>query len=100
MKSTETDGVLVCYPTGRIDITNADAFEQELNAALAEHPGAKLVLDAGELEYISSAGLRAIKRLRIAMKDRNGSPIVLRGVRPDIMEVFEMTGFSAMLQFE
>ena len=35
MKSIETDGVLVCYPTGRIDSTNAAAFEQELTQALA-----------------------------------------------------------------
>ena len=49
MKSIETDGVLVCYPTGRIDSSNAAAFEQELTEALAEHPGAALVL-SGILE--------------------------------------------------
>ncbi len=33
MKLIETDGKLICCPTGRIDITNAAAFEQELTQA-------------------------------------------------------------------
>ena len=79
MKSIESGGVLVCYPVGRIDSTNADAFEQELNQALAEHPGAALVLDAEGLDYISSAGLRVLLRRRQAAGEltvRNASPAV------------------------
>ena len=95
MKSTETDGVLVCYPTGRIDITNADAFEQELNAALAEHPGAKLVLDAGELEYISSAGLRVLLRQRQAV-----GQLTLRNVSQAVYDILDVTGFTSMLKVE
>ncbi len=95
MKSIETDGVLVCYTTGCIDITNADAFEQELNAALAEHPGAKLVLDAGELEYISSAGLRVLLRQRQAAGE-----LTVRNVSQAVYEIFDVTGFTAMLKVE
>ena len=50
MKSIETDGRLICYPTGRIDSTNAAAFEQELTQAQAAHPGLALVLDAEKLD--------------------------------------------------
>ena len=64
MKSIETDGRLICYPTGRIDSTNAAAFEQELTRAQAEHPGLALVLDAEGLDYLSSAGLRILLRQR------------------------------------
>ena len=95
MKSTETDGVLVCYPTGRIDITNAAGFEQELNAALAEHPGAKLVLDAGELEYISSAGLRVLLRQRHAAGE-----FTLRNVSQAVYDILDVTGFTSMLKVE
>ncbi len=95
MKSPETDGVLVCYPTGRIDITNADAFEQELNAALAEPPGAKLVLDAGELEYISSAGLRVLLRQRKAAGE-----LTLRNVPQAVYEILDTTGFNSVLKVE
>ena len=35
-----------------------------------------------------------------AMVRKNGGTIKLRGVQEDVMEVFEMTGFAAMLEFE
>ena len=95
MKSIETDGVLVCYPTGRIDSTNAAAFEQELTQALAEHPGAALVLDAEGLEYISSAGLRVLLRQRQAAGE-----LTVRNVSPAVYEIFDVTGFTAMLKVE
>ena len=95
MKSIETDGVLVCYPTGRIDSTNAAAFEQKLTQALAEHPGATLVLDAERLEYISSAGLRVLLRQRQAAGE-----LTVRNVSPEVYEIFDVTGFTAMLKVE
>ena len=95
MKSIETDGVLVCYPTGRIDSTNAAAFEHELNQALSEHPGARLILDAEGLDYISSAGLRVLLRRRQAAGE-----LTVRGVSPALYEIFDVTGFTAMLNVE
>jgi anti-sigma B factor antagonist len=52
-----------------------------------------------ELDYIASAGLRALKRLRGDVR-KNGGTLTLRNVQEDVMEVFEMTGFAAMLNFE
>ena len=52
-----------------------------------------------QLEYISSAGLRALKRLHMEMKKKGGS-LVLTNVRKMVMEVFEMTGFAGLLMFE
>ena len=95
MKSIETDGVLVCYPTGRIDSTNAAAFERELTQALTEHPGAALVLDAEGLEYISSAGLRVLLRQRQAAGE-----LTVRNVSQAVYEIFDVTGFTAMLKVE
>ena len=51
------------------------------------------------MEYVSSAGLRTLKRLHMAMKKKNGS-LVLTNVRKMVMEVFEMTGFAGLLKFE
>ena len=95
MKSIETDGALVCYPTGRIDSSNAAAFEQELTEAMAAHPGAALVLDAEGLEYISSAGLRVLLRQRQAAGE-----LTVRNVSPEVYEIFDVTGFTAMLKVE
>ena len=52
-----------------------------------------------ELDYIASAGLRALKRLRSDVS-ANGGTLVLRGVQSNVMELFEMTGFAVMFTFE
>ena len=40
-----------------------------------------------------------MKRLRKMVRD-NGGSLTLRGVQDDVMDVFELTGFAAMLNFE
>ena len=82
---------------GRLDVMAARNAEQAFAAACDE--ATDIVLDMTELDYIASAGLRTLKRLRDAVKE-NGGTLVLRGVNDSIMEVFEMTGFAAMLMFE
>ncbi len=95
MKSIETDGELVCFPTGRIDSTNAAAFEQELTRAQAEHPDLTLVLDAEGLDYISSAGLRVLLRQR-----KVAGELTVRNVSPALYDIFDVTGFTDMLKVE
>lgn len=82
---------------GRLDVKAA----REAEAAFAEAAGAArdVVLDMSELDYIASAGLRALKRLRSDVRG-NGGDLVLRNVQEDVLEVFEMTGFAAMLNIE
>lgn len=50
--------------SGRIDSANASKVEEDILARLSGHAGEEVVLDAGDLLYISSAGLRVILRLR------------------------------------
>lgn len=82
---------------GRLDVKAA----KEAEAAFTEAAAAakNVVLDLSELDYIASAGLRALKRLR-GLVDENGGTLVLRNVQDNVMEVFEMTGFALMLTFE
>ena len=82
---------------GRLDVKAARDAEDAFAEAAAS--AKNVVLDMSELDYIASAGLRALKRLRGAVRD-NGGTLTLRGVQDDVMEVFEMTGFAAMLTFE
>jgi len=82
---------------GRLDVKaakDADAAFMEA-AATAKN----VLLDMTELDYIASAGLRTLKRLRGEVR-KNGGTLKLRGVKDEVMEVFEMTGFAAMLEFE
>lgn len=82
---------------GRLDVKAA----KEVDAAFAEAAQAapNIVLDLTELDYIASAGLRALKRLRSAVRANSGT-LTVRGVQESVMEVLEMTGFAAMLTFE
>jgi anti-anti-sigma factor len=50
------------------------------------------------LDYVSSAGLRVIKRLHMSMKKKDGE-LQLKNVDKMVMEVFEMTGFAGLLKF-
>jgi len=82
---------------GRLDVKAAREAEEAFAEAASAAPN--VVLDLEELDYIASAGLRALKRLRGDIKANVGT-LVLRNVQDDVMEVFDMTGFAAMLTFE
>ncbi len=82
---------------GRLDAKAARDAEDTFAHATDAAPN--VVLDFSELDYIASAGLRVLKRLRDDVRKNNGS-LVVRGVQEDVMEVLEMTGFSVMLTFE
>ena len=49
-----------------------------------------------DLEYVSSAGLRAIRNLYIKV-NQNGGKLSLTNVNENVMEVFEMTGLAGLL---
>jgi len=86
---------LVMRPTGRLDGTTAAAFERALLAGL-DPPPQRLLLDLAELEYVSSAGLRAI--LVAAKRGKSvGCPLAVCRARDHIREVFEVSGFASVL---
>lgn len=97
MSSTVNGDVNEVKLVGRLDVKAAR--EAEAGFAEAASAAKNVVLDLSELDYIASAGLRALKRLRGDIRE-NGGTLTLRGVQDDVMEVFEMTGFAAMLTFE
>ena len=80
---------------GRIDSTNAAGIEKEILAKLDGCDGKSLVFDMQNLEYISSAGLRVLLRLKKDYPD-----IRLTGVNPEVYEVLDMTGFTQMMTVE
>lgn len=90
-----TEGELLLE--GRLDSVTAPEAEAVFHQVAERFD--KIVLNMAQLEYISSAGLRALKRLHMEMKKKGGS-LVLTNVRKMVMEVFEMTGFAGLLMFE
>ena len=96
MKTTREDGRLVIFIEGRIDSNNAAEFEQALTEEVSRNQEEELVLDAEALEYISSAGLRVLLRLRKSL----GKDIVVSNVAPAVYDIFDVTGFTAVFKLE
>ena len=84
--------LLHIFFSGRITSANAAEVEQQANAALGDYAGKAITLDLNDLEYISSAGLRVLLRLR---KRFAGMEVI--NVSSDVYEIFEMTGFTEMM---
>lgn len=81
---------------GRLDTTTAPQLEAEVKGALAGVT--ELALDFSQLEYLSSAGLRVILAAQKIMNKRG--KMVVRHVNENILEVFEVTGFTDILTIE
>jgi anti-anti-sigma factor len=73
---------------GRLDNETAPILDDELDK-LADEPLDFVVFDLKDLEYISSAGLRAIFGARIAMAGSSGR-IVLVNAQPQVQKVFDI----------
>ena len=80
---------------GRIDASNASLAEEEIIAIRKENEGKHTVIDADRLEYISSAGLRVILKIR-----KEEPKLAIINVAPDVYDVFDMTGFTDMVTVE
>lgn len=93
----QDDGTMVFELEGRLDVKAAREAEEVLLGTLEEP--ADVVLDMTGLDYIASAGLRLIKRVH-KMARESGHTMTVKNVNDDIMEVFEMTGFAAMMSIE
>lgn len=80
---------------GRIDASNANEVENTIAEIRSANHGMHTVLDADTLEYISSAGLRIMLRLR-----KEEPRLAIINVSPEVYSVFEMTGFTEMMTVE
>ena len=89
-KNTEE---IIIEVAGRLDTTTAPDFNKAITEDIADTNN--LVLDFKKLEYSSSAGLRVL--LSAQKKMQKLGTMKLINVCEDVMEVFEMTGFSDIL---
>ena len=95
MKTSWDNEKITIKLEGRIDSGNAAEVENEITEAMKEKEPSSVVLDAEDLEYISSAGLRIILRLRKKHPD-----LKIVNVRSDVFEILEITGFTEMMTVE
>ena len=87
--------ILYIAVEGRIDASNAALADEKIFSIKKENPGKHVVIDADQLEYISSAGLRVVLKLR-----KEEPQLAIINVAADVYEVFDMTGFTDMVTVE
>lgn len=84
--------------TGRLDTTNADQFQKDIEI-LMEGEKPDITLDCKDMEYTSSQGLRMFLMLQKSVNSRGGS-LVMKDMKPQVKEVFDITGFSNIINIQ
>ena len=100
MKTTiqEQDNQFVVNLEGELDTAAALETEKVLQP-LYKSNGKDVLFECEKLEYISSSGLRILLGILKGAKS-SGSRVVMRGVNEDIKNVFKLTGFISIFEFE
>ncbi len=98
VKIEEIDGKYVATLEGEMDTAAAVEAEKVLKP-LYNSDGKDVICDCTGLEYIASSGLRILLSILKGAKAA-GSKVVLRGVNDDIKNVFKLTGFINIFEFE
>lgn len=89
-KGEEAEVLLI----GRLDSNSSIDAEEVLLSLTTRF--SKLVFNLEELKYISSAGLRIFNKLCKVMNKTAGELVVIN-VSPQVMEIFELTGYANIL---
>ena len=87
--------ILYVSVAGRIDASNAASAEAQILGFKQENRDKHTVIDADDLVYISSAGLRVLLRLR-----KEEPKLAIINVAPSVYDILEMTGFTDIVTVE
>ena len=94
----EIDNKYVVTLEGEMDTAAANEAEEVLKQ-LYNNEGKEVVFECKNLEYIASSGLRILINILKATMSK-GNRVVLRNVNDDIKNVFKLTGFLNIFEFE
>jgi anti-anti-sigma factor len=97
LTSREERGVVVIGARGDLNAGGSDRLERELLSRI-EAGQHRLVLDLGDVRYVSSAGLRVF--LIAARRTGTGGAFVLARPAPAVRGVLELAGFLTILKVE
>ena len=95
----ELDEKIIVTMTGSLDTAAAIETEQTLRPITAEEVAKDITFECQDLEYIASSGLRIL--LDVLKKTKaKGKRVILRNLNDDILNVFKITGFINLFDFE
>lgn len=82
--------------SGRLDTTNADIFQNDIAPLMAD-ANPDIEFDCTDMEYTSSQGLRLFLMLQKSVTSKGGK-MVMKNMKPQVKEVFDITGFSNIIK--
>ncbi len=93
----ETEGdVLKVKLTGELDGMSSPEFEEKIEDKQTEV--SRIVIDASELEYVSSAGLRVILATQQYMEENGKDTVQIVNVTEEVAEILELCGFDEIIE--
>jgi anti-anti-sigma factor len=92
----EKNGVMIVTATQRLDGATSPELEKYLTD-IASETSSNVILDLGDLEYISSAGLRVVLATAKNLKTQKRE-LFISGLTGPVSDVFQLSGFSAILK--
>lgn len=98
LEITENNGTVLGALAGRLDTAASSQFSKDMEP-LMQNADKPIVLDCSALEFISSSGLRLFLSLRKATIAKGGS-VTIKNVSDEIKQVFAITGFVSLFNFE
>ena len=95
---TPTEKQMIAQLSGRLDTAAAQQFSIDMQPLL-DNADKDIVMDCNELTFISSSGLRLFLALRKETIAKGGN-VTIKGVSAEIKQVFTITGFYSLFNFE
>jgi anti-sigma B factor antagonist len=94
MEEKKSGEVYIIVLKGRLDAYSSNELEKKVDT-LIDQGCRKLVVNFGDVDYISSSGLRVmlstLKKLQ-----KMGGDVKLAGLKPYVREVFDISGFTQL----
>lgn len=97
IESHKTEEKLYLKISGRIDTVTALDFQKEMEVFLKYEIKPNIEMDCSDLEYTSSQGLRTFLLVQKEVSAKEGN-LVLTNMKPEVKEVFDVTGFSNIIK--
>lgn len=101
LSTRSEDGKTVVTIAGRLDAVTAPDFEKQVRAVIdtLDTGQVALVVDFQQVDYISSAGLRALLVMAKLLQAKGGKAC-FAGVGSTVQAVFDMSGFNTLFRME
>jgi anti-anti-sigma factor len=80
---------------GRMDAVSAPDFEEKMGE-WSDQGETSFIINLGEVDYMSSAGLRSILIVAKNLKQQDGK-LIFVNLREEVSKIFRISGFSSMI---